>query len=41
MSDEAKGKQVAPKQGTRMSPGKEDDALKPPKDDTLKITTPR
>ena len=41
MTDEAKSKQVAPTKGTGESPGKEEDALKPPKSKMLKLTVPK
>lgn len=40
MSDEAKSKQVAPTKGLKGGPGNGENKLKPPKDDTLKLTIP-
>jgi len=40
MTEEAKGKQIAPKKGTVQGPRKVENALKPPKDKTLKLTVP-
>ncbi len=40
MSDEAKSKQVAPKEGAEGGPGNGENKLKPPKNDTLKLTIP-
>jgi sortase A len=40
MTKEAKGKQVAPKKGTKQGQRKVGNALEPPKDRTLKLTIP-
>jgi sortase A len=40
MTDEAKSKQVAPKEGAKGGPGNGGNALEPPKNKTLKLTVP-